>query len=123
MYDVFLICPVRNATEEQKALMLKYIEKLGAEGKTVYYPARDTNQIDPDGGIKICLDNMQAISLSKEIHIFWDENSSGSLFDLGVAFGLGKPLLIVNRDSVIQTEGKSFANMILKWDKFSSYEG
>jgi nucleoside 2-deoxyribosyltransferase len=113
-YDVFLICPVRDANLEQKQKMEQYIQKLESKGKTVYYPARNTDQIDPIG-YRICFDNMNAIKQSKFIHIFYDKTSQGSLFDLGMAFALGKPLTIVNLDEIEPTEGKSFANMIMRW--------
>lgn len=113
-YDVFLICPVRNATEEQKQQMNSYIKSLEYSGKKIYYPARDTNQEDHIG-FRICEDNKKAIENSKEIHIFWDSQSQGTLFDLGVAFALDKPLRIVNINDVTETNGKSFSNMIRKW--------
>jgi hypothetical protein len=113
-YDVFLICPVRDANETQKTVMKDYINKLELEGKKVYYPARDTNQID-NIGFRICTDNKKAIEESKEIHIFFDKTSQGSLFDLGMAFALEKPLTIVNIEDLEKTETKSFTNMILKW--------
>ncbi len=113
-YDVFLICPVRDANLEQKQKMEEYIQKLESEGKTVYYPARDTYQVDPTG-YRICNDNKNAIEQSKELHIFYDKTSQGSLFDLGMAFAFNKPLTIVNLDEIEQTDGKSFANMIVHW--------
>lgn len=115
-YDVFLICPVRNATEDQKAWMKGHIEILESAGKKVYYPARDTDQND-NIGFRICEDNRSAIFDSKEIHIFWDKDSQGSLFDLGMAFMLSKPLFIVNKNEITPTDRKSFANMILEWDR------
>lgn len=115
-HDVFLICPVRDANPEQKARMEAYIAKLEAAGKRVYYPARDTNQID-DTGLRICEDNARAIWKSREVHIFFDPNSKGSLFDLGVAFAHNSTLRIVNPEDFELTEGKSFANMITAWSK------
>lgn len=115
-YDVFLICPVRNANEEQKQKMKTHIEQLEKEGKKIYYPARDTDQ-DDSIGFRICTDNKNAILNSKEIHIFWDKTSQGSLFDLGIAFGSGKKLVIVNPEDIEKTEGKSFGNVILEWNK------
>lgn len=117
-YDVFLICPVRNANEDQKKFMQEHIDKLERAGLKVYYPARDTDQVDSIG-FRICTDNMEAIANSKEIHIFWDPESQGSLFDLGMAFGMVKPLYIVNGDGITPTSGKSFSNMILEWEKRS----
>ena len=117
-YDVFLICPIKDANLVQKAKMEVYIAKLECEGKNVYYPADDTDQND-DYGYRICMDNAQAISNSAEVHIFFDPTSKGSLFDLGVAFALGKPLVIVNPEEVERTEKKSFNNMIQVWNDLS----
>lgn len=114
MIDIFLICPVRNATTEQKQKMQGYIAQLETDGKTVYYPERDTNQNDAIG-YRICADNCEAIKEAKEIHIFWDKNSQGSLFDLGMAFALDKPLTIVNLEDVEPTPTKSFSNMMREW--------
>jgi len=115
---VFLICPVRNATGYQKQEMASYIENLESKGIDVYYPARDTNQVD-DTGYRICKDNLNAIREANEVHIFWDKDSSGSLFDLGMAFALNKPIFIANGCDVKLTDGKSFANMISEWAKKS----
>lgn len=54
---------------------------------------------------------------SEEIHIFWDKNSTGSLFDLGMAFASGKTLKIVNLEDVLPTDGKNFTNMIRYWSE------
>jgi len=116
LYDVFLICPVREASEEQKERMIGYISKLENWGLKVYYPARDTNQEDHIG-YRICTDNANAIQNSDEVHIFFDPNSKGTIFDLGVAFALKKKLVIVNPEEVKPTEGKSFTNMIIEWSK------
>lgn len=115
---VFLICPVRNATDEQRASMENYIQSLEDNGIEVYYPARDTEQND-NIGFRICTDNRTAIKNSDEVHIFWDKNSQGSLFDLGMAFALEKPLKIVNIDEVEITPTKSFTNMIVEWQSIS----
>lgn len=116
VYDVFLICPVRDANEDQKKRMTEYIANLEHQGLRVYYPARDTYQVDHIG-FRICTDNTKAIRDSAEIHIFYDPESRGTLFDLGVAFALKKKLIIVNTDEVAPTDGKSFANMIIEWSK------
>ena len=118
MYDIFLICPVRNATEEQKLRMNDYISNLEAKGIKIYYPARDTNQ-DDSIGWQICTDNKNAIIQSKEIHIFWDKDSLGTLFDLGMVFALNKNLTIINIDETEETQTKSFSKMIRNWHDIS----
>jgi len=116
MKKIFLICPVRNANEEQKIKMQVYISNLEKQGIQVYYPARDTKQNDPIG-YRICTDNKNAIVEADEVHIFWDKNSQGSLFDIGMTFALNKPVVIANIQEVELTETKSFSNMIRKWAK------
>ena len=112
--NIFIICPVRNATDEQKTMLEKHILSLESNGHSVYYPARDTDQSDTKG-YQICSDNLLGIVSAEVVHIFYDPKSTGSLFDLGMAFALGKPLRIVNQ--VEPTYGKSFSNMILEWER------
>lgn len=116
LYDAFLICPVRNATEMQKGFIEGYLDGMSLQGKNIYYPARDTNQDDPTG-LDICTANTKAISESKEVHVFWNKNSTGTLFDLGVAFALQKPIKIINIHQIEKTEGKSFSNMLIAWSE------
>ena len=119
-YNVFLICPVRDANPEQKEKMEQYISNLKSQGIKVYYPARDTNQVDSIG-YRICCDNRQAIVDVEEVHVFYDKTSQGSLFDLGMTFMadllIGKPLELVNIDEIEITPSKSFSNMIVEWSK------
>ena len=88
------------------------IVSLEDKGYDVHFPPRDTDQKDPTGK-RICTDNVNAIRNSDVVFIVYDTTSRGSLFDLGAAFTLNKPLVILNR--VETTEGKSFANMITDW--------
>lgn len=108
---IFLICPVRSATEEQKKEIQKYVQDMEYRGNKVYYPARDTNQNDKIG-LMICESNKKAIKSSDEVHVYYDPNSSGTLFDLGMAFAMNKKIVLVNK--VEPTDGKkSFNNFIL----------
>lgn len=118
MKKIFLICPVRNATAEQKEKMEEYINQQEQLGNKVYYPARDTNQSDDTGGWRICIDNKCAIREADEVHIFWDDKSIGSIFDLGVAFAFDKKLIVVNPESINILNTKSFHNVIDYWRKF-----
>lgn len=111
---IFIICPVRDADQQQKNRIVEYTKQLQEAGNEIYYPALDTDQ-DDSIGYRICKDNALAIKAADEIHIYWDKNSKGSLFDLGVAFAHGKPLKIINMDEVEITPTKSFSNMIIEW--------
>jgi len=113
--ETFLICTVRNATEEQRAAQDKYVSGLEAAGTRVYWPSRDTDQDDPIG-LRICADNRLAIEGADFVSLIWDPQSQGSLFDLGMAFALRKPIYLVNRRDIRPTEKKSFTNFLLSID-------
>ncbi len=111
-YDVFLICPVRNATTDELNTIKSYVQKLEADGKKVYWPYRDTDQVD-SSGTRICVDNGSAIYYSREIHIFYNKESQGSNFDFGMAFVLKKPIKLINPEAIERTPSKSFGNVLL----------
>ena len=87
----FLICPVRGVPKEATAQIAADIE---SRGWTLHWPPRDTNQEDSTG-LRICTDNMLAIAQADVVFFAWDGKSTGSLFDLGIAFALNKPIIPV----------------------------
>lgn len=105
----FLICPVRGVDPATQSAIVAGLE---AQGFKVHWPPRDTNQND-GVGLRICRDNKAAIEAADVVHVMWDGKSQGCLFDLGVAFALGKKVHPVSLPA--PTEGKSFQNMILAW--------
>jgi len=110
----FVVCPVRNITPEQERDITVAIQGLENEGYEVYWPLRDTPQGDPNG-IMICRKNRQAIKRATLIGIWYDPNSQGSLFDLGMTFAFRKPIRLLN--TVEPTPIKSFANVLLTWEE------
>ena len=107
---IYIICPVRNATQIELHKINEYVRSLEKLGHIVHFPPRDTNQ--DNTGIQICEQNRKAIEDADEIHIFWvGGQSKGSLFDFGMAFMLRKPIVLINK--VIQTSTKSFENVLL----------
>jgi nucleoside 2-deoxyribosyltransferase len=114
--NIYLICPVRNVSKKFKEGLEAQVKFLEAEGHTVYYPARDTNQDDPIG-LRICRDNRKAIEEADVIYIAWDGKSKGSLLDLGMAFALRKPLRIITEYMPPKTPSKSIQNMMYAWEE------
>lgn len=112
---IFLISPVRNVSDEEMEAISKYVVNLASKGINVYLPIRDTDQVDPVG-LRICEDNLEAIRRSDEVHIWYSPTSIGSIFDLGMAFALGKKIILANREMLSKTATKSFNNMILELD-------
>lgn len=125
--DIYMICPVRKATEEQKKILVDYKNQQEAKGLKVHYPANDTNQEDETGGYRICMDHVGEIQRSKTVHTFWVA-STGSYVDLGTALNehkaRGLDMLLINREDVekivleqkLQGINKSYEIVLLKLD-------
>ena len=109
---VFLISPVRAVSSIEQQGINDYVASLESQGIKVHMPIRDTNQVD-DIGNNICSQNREAIANADEVHIYWNPSSQGSLFDIGMAWALHKPIKVVN--DIESTPKKSFSNVILWW--------
>lgn len=86
--NIYIICAVRNATSARVAELRAYAEAKRAEGHRVHFPPDDAPQEDPTGEA-ICRTHFAAMKSADEVHVFWDVKSSGSHFDLGMAYALG----------------------------------
>jgi len=89
---IYIICPVRNQTSEQGVDIEEYIKELEKD-HTVFYPKRDAPQ-KCETGYKIVESELKAIKNADEVHVFWDINSKGSHFDLGMCYALNKKIII-----------------------------
>lgn len=111
MKKVFIICTVRGADAEYQKMLEDYTASLERNNIEVHLPHRDTNQ--EASGLDICTQNMKAIINANEVHVFYNPDSKGTHFDLGMAFALNKKLVIVEAPEL--TGGKSFNRMIQEW--------
>jgi nucleoside 2-deoxyribosyltransferase len=107
--STFLICPVRGVSPDMTGAAVRTLEQ---KGYKVHWPHRDTNQNDSTG-LQICRENLRAIKTATVIHVIWDGKSQGCLFDLGMAFALGKPVIPLQLPD--ETPDKSFQNMVRAW--------
>ena len=112
---IFLICPVRNATPEQKKWMEDFVIEKYKEGYTIHAPHLHTVQTDLFGGYAICKQNAEALASSEEVNIYYDKSSTGTAFDLGVAYALNKPLVLLNEKDIVFDENNVMDNIIESW--------
>jgi hypothetical protein len=117
---VFLICPVRNATEEQKRYIEDFVKEKNQNGIEVHAPHMHTVQQDMFGGYTICYQNANAIANSSEIDMYYDQNSTGSVFDLGVAYALNKKLVILNIEDITFDENDQIDCIVKEWNNRKS---
>ena len=112
---IFLICPVRNATEEQRKWIEDFVHNKYNEGYTIHAPHLHTRQTDMFGGYAICKQNAEAVASSQEIDIYYDQSSTGSVFDLGVAYALNKSLRLLNKEEIVFDENDLIDMIIKDW--------
>jgi len=122
--SIFLVSPVRNVTDEERVFIEGYIAELEEKGYEVYHPLTDTDQDDPYG-LKICLENRKAIANADEVHVYWNPNSIGSIFDFGMVFGMNvilqenrKKVHLINGDDFELKPPKSFTNVLKLYEHF-----
>lgn len=111
MRSMYVICPVRNANPDITRAIREYVWKFRGWGWKVHFPPDDVDQNDPTGE-GICDAHLAAMLDADEVHVFWDEASKGSHFDLGMAYALGKVIVGVQQLSE-PSEGKSYWNALL----------
>lgn len=125
---IYLICPVRRATDEQMDGMRAYVETLEANGYIVHWPPRDVDQSNDDGGVRICREHRDFLLGCDEVHVWMEDDggmSTGSHFDLGMAYMLDAmrrsiinrrdpPLkfIIANPERLSDCKEKSFVHVL-----------
>lgn len=114
MRKVYLICPVRNCSEEVQKQLEDYVLDLEANNFKVHFPPRDVEQ--DQSGFGICDAHRKAMAECDEVHFWWDPESKGSHFDFGMAFMLEyfKLVTYVQADVIEETPHKSYGNVIRK---------
>ena len=111
MKNIYVICPVRKATHQEQVIMDEYVSRLERAGHYVHYPPRDVPQDDPV--VDICTAHGKAMKKCTDVHVFWDAKSTGSHFDLGMAYMLGKPVEIAAVFTRNDPEDKSYYDLLL----------
>ena len=110
---IYIIHPVNKITKTERKILDKYVEELEFQGSKVHYPIRDVEQNDE--GLNICFNHREAMKQAQEVHIYWNAKSRGSVFDFGMAFLMGKKIVLINK--VKKTKKKSYENVLLDLDK------
>lgn len=108
---IFMICPVNDATDEEKAFLKEYKANLISQGIQVHYPGDDTNQDDLIG-LNICSENRFAIKRSDEVHLYYHPKSIGTVFDTGMTFMAEKNLFLINKNKHDITD--EFTRLIMR---------
>ncbi len=115
---IYLICTVRRRTPEQEETLTNYVAHLeGEEAHTVYFPGRDTGVAEETTNVTaIAALNQHHMSIADEVHVFYDPRSSGSIFDLGMAWAMGKPIVLVNPEALAAytAQGDAWARLLLE---------
>jgi len=92
--------------------MKNYADELKKKGYTVHLPKTDFDDLTE---LEMCIENLKRIKEADEVHVFWDQRSLGTVFDLGMSFALGKKI------KVVYLEQKTFANLLRQIEALKSF--
>jgi hypothetical protein len=111
---VYLITPVRDASETDRRFADDYVAGLEARGVRVHYPPRDVDQTDDGIGLAISTAHRAAMLACDTVHVIWNPHSVGSHFDFGMAFMLRahRAVPIVIARPFTRTPTKSYGNKL-----------
>lgn len=115
---IYILSPVRNVTPEQQNIIDNHVSRLELDSHDVYVPRYDVDQEDPTG-FDICSSHFCNMLKADRVDIFWDISSSGSHFDLGMAFACGKIVKLISAFSD-DVEGKSYIKVIKEMESLQS---
>jgi len=73
---------------------LAYTMAMELNGTSVFFPLRDTKQIKTTANA-VLHSNLKGIKDADEVHVIWDGSSYGTIFDIGMAYALGKTVKVV----------------------------
>lgn len=85
---------------------IEYGRKLEELGNEIYVPILDTDQTASVS--EILRNNLNGVKWADEVHVIWDLSSQGTIFDMGCAYALGKPIFI------LETKRNHWTKFILK---------
>ena len=94
----YVICPVRQVTGAELGVIRAFVLEKESEGDAVFWPYRDTEQ--DAKAVDICGQNYIALFNSNIVDVYWNNKSKGSIFDLGMAFGMNKEMNLINEVKV-----------------------
>ena len=106
----YILSPVTNVTPEEVEIIETWVEDREAEGHQTHLPWRDIYQ-EGLTGLGCCWGNLQAMEECDIVDVYWNPvNSPGSIFDLGMAFALGKRWTLINE--VDSSNSKSLEQVV-----------
>lgn len=87
-------------------------EYLELEGYEVLVPAFDDHPEFDE--LQVCEHNRDLIEEADEVHLIWDQRSSGVIFDFGMLFALRKNF------KIIYLEPKTFSGVMKRYEEKSN---
>ena len=111
----YIICTVRNTTEEDQKVFKKYAAKLEALGMNVHLPDPNADYQKDPNGLNICLRHRQETASSRDVRTFWNPTSEGSVFDLACTIIASKPIKLVKMmpyKGELDAKSKNFMELV-----------
>ena len=96
-------------TDQKEPVLVQF----SSDEKVVYYNCSKGLGIVDCETYEFSEQNAENLSSSSEVNIYYDKKSFGSVFDLGVAYALHKPLVVLNDINLDNND--IIDNIIINW--------
>ena len=106
---IFMISPVRLANRKIRKSLEEIAQISENMGNTVYLPCRDVGTED---NYLACCKNRDEMEKAETVFIVPHAGSKGIIFDLGMAFGMGKEIKKIDIDGHGKIYALSIASII-----------
>jgi hypothetical protein len=124
MARIFMISPLWKVSESLRDKIGECVARLESMGHVVFWPLRDGLKEDVSGGIARALVDREEMCRADEIHVWYDNMSSGSCFDVGMAWAMKyksevrkedpRKIVLVNREAFIDGLDTHFRHFVAR---------
>lgn len=112
-YDILLLCPVRNISDETRRALMDHTKKLESEGKKVYTPLDSKN-----GDVNPYTTTESLIRRVNRLDVYWDPNSLGLRVAMGMGFMIEtiEEVKLINEKYIKQrSQENTIEERIIEW--------
>lgn len=116
--NICIVHPLRDLPTDTVRKLEIYADELRRQGHHVFFPLHDADPSEDPTGLRIARAVTAAMHMAVEVHVWYVPENDDIAFALGAMLmssettGPKKRVVIINRDHVLPTVGRSLANML-----------
>jgi hypothetical protein len=114
---VYVICPVPPPEPDGVWAVSSRVSKLEEAGWNVYWPYRDVPHDQDINSYQAFLETRVVLQRADVVALWWNPASARSGFDIGTAWTLYQPLMLLNPSHLVP--GRQLDDLLARWAEHS----